>query len=120
MVVAYTVTAAVAADERQTADDIPVHQKPFHPLLRYLGMGDDQRTATSFYDNCTIIYVHMVLLVRIRITKDLDLILNVTILFQSKLSHRALALLLSFHVICSTMHCKPILTDDFFHPSFLL
>lgn len=56
--------AASAADgDQQTADDIPVHQQPPHPLLRHLGMGDEVRTATAFYDNCTLIHVHMAPLV---------------------------------------------------------
>ena len=81
-------------------------------------MGDEVRNTTSLYKNCTHIYVHMTPLVIIRITKDLDFEISITILFQSSLPHRALALLLLFHVIHSTIRREPILTNDFFSSLF--
>lgn len=39
------------------------HRQPPHPLLRHLGMGEEVRVATAFYDSCTLLHVHMAPLV---------------------------------------------------------
>merc|ERR1740139_586826 len=59
----HVMAAASATAEQQTTDDVPIHRQPPHPLLRHLGMGDEVRTATAFYENCTLIHVHMAPLV---------------------------------------------------------
>uniref|UniRef100_A0A6U3TGT4 Uncharacterized protein n=1 Tax=Ditylum brightwellii TaxID=49249 RepID=A0A6U3TGT4_9STRA len=40
-------------------ESIHHHHQPPHPLLRPLGMGDEVRTVMAFYENCTLMHVHM-------------------------------------------------------------
>uniref|UniRef100_A0A7S2HKK1 Uncharacterized protein n=1 Tax=Helicotheca tamesis TaxID=374047 RepID=A0A7S2HKK1_9STRA len=51
--------ANVGGEARVENETAPGHHQPPHPLLRPLGMGDEIRTVMAFYDNCTLMHVHM-------------------------------------------------------------
>lgn len=51
------VMAAAAAVSSSEEDDS--HQQPPHPLLSPLSLGDYVKTVTAFYDNCTLVHLHM-------------------------------------------------------------
>jgi len=54
---AATTVSVSSSSAAAVADNII--QQPSHPLLKPLGFGDTVKTVTAFYDNITMIHVHL-------------------------------------------------------------